>query len=79
MSIEITLPNNLSDPSTIPQHIGLSVKRYLRFDKAGLCIGTGASYDNTLPEDGVWCTDAQALVWQNASLTGGSISFDKGV
>ena len=75
MSLEITLPTTLSDPSTITQPIEYSVKKYLRFDSAGMCIGVGASCDNTLSEDGVWCTDDQAIAWQHATLVNGTINI----
>ena len=73
MQLEIILPTTLSDPSTITQSIEHSVKKYLHFDSAGMCIGVGASCDNTLPEDGVWCTDDQAIAWQHATLVNGVI------
>ena len=75
MSFEITLPTLLSDPSTITQPIGHRVKKYLRFDNNGVCIGVGASCDNTLPEEGVWCTDDQATLWQKMTLINGVIEI----
>ena len=75
MSLEITLPTTLSDPATITQPIEYSIKKYLRFDSVGMCIGVGASCDNTLPEDGVWCTDDQAIAWQHATLVNGTINI----
>lgn len=69
MELEITLP--ASDPSVLLTPLETIIKKYLRFDENGACIGTGCTFDDTLPEDGTWCTDEQLLSWENMSLING--------
>jgi len=71
--MELNIQRNLTIPTTIP--VEQTIKNYLRFDINGICIGIGSSLDDTLPSDAVWCSEQETLLWQNASLIGGSISF----
>lgn len=51
-----------------------SAIQYLIQNSSGAVIGTGASPDGTLPAHGVICTAAEAVAWQQCTVTGGVVT-----